>query len=186
MNRDEIIINVYNNSKIWKFLDKVPVNYKDDFKQHILLQLLEMPIDKLMKAYNEGYLDFMVIKIMGLQYNSVNSYFYQTHKKYNNLREDNWDEQVIELLLNNLYNNDDEDEKILEYKKLVEIKLDEIMILLNSLPPDDVMCFKLYYLQNMTYLKVANRFKISETNVKKRVYNILNQIRLKINLNIND
>lgn len=56
-----------------------PPNYLDEFRSFFYLKMCEMQDDKLIKAYEDGYIDFLCIKIIS---NQLRNPGYEFHRKF--------------------------------------------------------------------------------------------------------
>lgn len=75
INSNRINESIYNIVEDKRFLD--------DFKQHFYIQILEMSEEKLSRAYLEGYLDWLCIRVMLNQWRSKTSSFYFLYRDNN-------------------------------------------------------------------------------------------------------
>jgi len=83
MNRNNVINYIINsypiNEAIYKIYykdkSKIYIDTVDDFKNHFYIQIYEMKEDKLIKAYKEGYLDYLCVRILSNQNKNTSSFF---------------------------------------------------------------------------------------------------------------
>ena len=79
--RNEAIIYVHNSQTIKNMFLKVKPCDRDELRSYLYEILLEKP-DRLVKAYSEGWLDFLIWRIIDNQYNSTTSPFKRKIKGY--------------------------------------------------------------------------------------------------------
>ncbi len=79
--KDKIFNYIINSNRINESIDNIVEDkkYIEDFKQHFYIQMLEMDEEKLSRAYLEGWIDWLCIRVMLNQWRSKNSSFYTTY-----------------------------------------------------------------------------------------------------------
>ncbi len=73
--KDKIFNYIINSNRINESIDNIVEDkkYIEDFKQHFYIQMLEMDEEKLKRAYLEGWIDWLCIRVMLNQWRSKNS-----------------------------------------------------------------------------------------------------------------
>ncbi len=182
VSRDEVINYVITSELLKNAIVNIcPPQWRDDFESHIFLQVLEMNPNKLIKAYNKGYIDWLLVRIMTNQLKTSSSFWklYRNNGSYSVrtlYREElpktlNWlsgemgygnpgDETVTFL---------DTEEGV--YDDTLDIQREIIDKLLNHTQPYHRVLFQLH-LDGLTYRQIEKR-----TGVK---YHTLRVIILKV------
>ena len=164
--KDQIINYILNNKIINEYFEKVPEEYKDDFRQEILLIILnDLNTDKLThleNLYKENNLGRYVNGIITNQLKSETSQFHYKYRK----------NKMLELP--STY-----EEPITQYQEInTDIMMQKLMFCLNNLPYYNAVLFKLYYgicpitgelTGKTTYRKIAEEIGIKEQLVKRIV-----------------
>jgi hypothetical protein len=83
--RDKIFTYIVNSNRINDSINNIvdDKKYLEDFKQHFYLQMLEMDENKIIRAYIDGYLDWLCIRVMLNQWRSKTSSFYYQYRDTN-------------------------------------------------------------------------------------------------------
>ena len=82
MNRDQIIQQLYLDKDIAQAIGKMqPVDLQEDLRQEMFLVLCEMDEEKLFKAYNEGYIKYVLVRTMLNMAKSDRSGFYNLFRR---------------------------------------------------------------------------------------------------------
>lgn len=99
---------------------------KDDLKSELFLILCEMGNDKIVKAYENHYLNYLCVNILKKQYHSKTSPFHKTYRR------DKWSDEMVDIEDEIISDNYEVIEKVYWF---VDNKLDLV----------DRELFKLYY-----------------------------------------
>lgn len=180
--KDKIILYVWNNKAINNFLKKrINSNHYDDFKSELIMILYNMKEEKLFKAYEEGYIDLLVYRIIHTQWKSGTSEYARKYKKNICIPSDN------EILDYNVSNEDwsviydiDNQEFLNGYKEYFYSKIDKVKDELLHINPYDAYVFNLYYFEDMTYKEIGEKTKINYVTIRQMVIRTLEKIIKKI------
>lgn len=147
--------------KINDCISKIPALYRDDFKQHFYIQMLEMKEDKIEKAYFNGYLDWLCIKVITNQYSSNFSTY---HKIYRSTPTFN------SLDINDVVESKIPQEEDRLYLQLMDSdKFKKIEKLLNSRHFYHKQLWYMYYIEEMSYRDIENQTGINFQSVRNSV-----------------
>lgn len=125
---------ILNNEYINNYLNKVELEWRDDFRQEmwtIFMDYITNDYDRMYNLYVEGKLGKYMIGIISNQLISNNSSFY---KKFKKVRKNN-----VELTQISEYKVED------EYFENRNITVEQILLILNNQMYYDAVLFKLYY-----------------------------------------
>lgn len=175
MDKKEIIMTyVYKSESLKKYFSaRVDRNYIDDVKSQLYISLLEMKEEKLFKAYDDGYLDALCIRIIKNQYNSDESYFF---KEIKNSGFRKTTEKV------DSYDETDYDE-IVDYDDLIQedIKIEENLIqinkILSSLHWYDKTLFDMFVVDGIKAHKISKMTNINTHSIRYSIRKTFNKIR---------
>jgi hypothetical protein len=178
--REKIIEYIIESPRITQAIRNIcPGILHDDFQSHFYLQILTMKPEKLIKAYESGYLDFLCIRIMTNQFNSKSSSFFKIYKGSQAIEIIDWDTALR-------YNNIPDD----EYIETKEYKLEDVIK--DVLPKHkhigtgdwyDYELYNLYFYKNLTYQKIEKMTGINFRSVSLSVRKTVKKIKEYINDN---
>ncbi len=173
--KNEIVVEIYSNERINKNIEKnVPIRFRDDFKSHFYIQLLEMPEEKLFKAYNEGYLINLCLRIL-MNHINKRSMFWKIYRNSGGWTEifvDNTNNQINQIPNEETYQEDYED---------IEQILYDVELILKDMDPIDVYIFKKYYYEGFSYRDIEKLTNVSFSVIRNRIIPVLNIVKEKIN-----
>lgn len=164
------------NSAFTRFIKSEEIH---EFKQHIYLELLQMKGGKLQRAYEGGYIDFLVYRIMKNQYKSDTS---------------PWASKVREETnesIDNLSNLEYEEYQPSEQININRLKSD-IETLLESrnwdknnflLKQYHNQLFRMYYFDNLSYQKIEKLTGVNYQSVRISVLQTFDYIKQNISPN---
>lgn len=168
--KDKIFNYIINSNRINESIDNIVEDkkYIEDFKQHFYIQMLEMDEEKLKRAYLDGWIDWLCIRVMLNQWRSKNSSFYTTYKNTN-----------FKYL---------EEGQDFEDKKEVEIEFNYTMaeVILNNRKEKwihkqyHMTLFKLYFKDGHNYKKINELTGVSIGSIAHSVNKSLDYIRKKV------
>lgn len=176
LQRNKIIEIVMNNKSLNSSISKmVSHHYVDDFKSHFYLQLLNMDINKLNKAYKQKYLERLCYKVIRNQYFSKSSSFWKLYRNSGFWKEYKIDDDVT--YLDKEIDIDMLEESNLKIIEIVELIIDDTTInrstdnIINTIIEDvkdilrhihwyDAELFNLYYIQGYNYSQIENKIGI--------------------------
>lgn len=178
--RDEITNYILNNPIINDYFNKVETEYKDDFRSHIWLIIMEMIEDNnkyetLKSLYKSGDLGRFIVGIITNQLKSNTSSFTKQYKDQN--------------LIYNINTSDIED--TYEEKLNTKLIVMEIITLLNNMYFVDAVLFKLYYgidpitntiTSPKTYQEIQELIGINYQAVRNSVIKVRKQLEKQIRL----
>lgn len=179
MTKNDIVISVMESDLINSaILNICPPKYREDFRSHFYLQLLEMKEVKLQQAWNNGWLDWLCVKILSNQMNSNTSSFWKIYRnggfagekkiwsqtELNEFRENHRDE-VSPISYDGYFTLKDEGEEHIEKLELIELRRDLIIDTLNSRHFYHRHLF-LLHLDGMTYRQIEKDTGISYQSVR--------------------
>lgn len=130
---DKIHHYILNNKIINDYFSKIPIEYRNEFKQHIWLNILEIynnNENKINELYESNNLGKYIIGIINNQLKSKNSSFFNLHKK--NLHSEYKSEYDDNITEEEYYETDN--------KRVIS----NIIILLDKIHFVDAILFKLY------------------------------------------
>lgn len=159
MNKEQLINLIVTSKTINKTLNKVTPSFRDDFRQFIFLQVLELTEEKLLSEYLRC--DTCLYKYVGgiirNQLISDKSPFYLQYRKDNSTPE----------ALNHYYNTTHPDtEDIITAHKQEQLNVDNILNFLRSVHPKKTTLFKEYYLKGKTIKEISAKYNIKYTTVR--------------------
>lgn len=144
-------------------LSKIPSKYRDDFKQHFYTQILYMKESKVIEAYSNGYLDWLCIKVISNQYNSITSSFYKLYKDYR--QPSIGSPSLDEIDESNLtYVEDDVDSQI-----QTTVSFNTIEKLVNNRHYYHKQLWYMYYIEEMSYRDIEKQTGINFQSVRSSV-----------------
>ena len=163
---NEALIYFSESETIFNMFMKIKSHHRDDFKSFILDNILDKP-EKLVKSYQEGYIDYYIWRIISNQYYSTTSPWYRKH-----------------LIKDNVMVDIPEDE--------VEVSIDEedivnqVKNILTRIHWYDRTLFQLYYFDKMTYQKIQEKTGINYISVRRSVMKTLENVKKQLNKNDKD
>lgn len=172
MIKEQIMNYILTNEYINNYLSKVKENYRDEFKQHFYLEILEsmevpIKLQKLETLFHNNGLGKWCNAILKNQLISNTSSFHKLHRK-NHLNIINAD--IFDIQIDIPIDPPPENYKKEQYHKIVT--------LLNQIQPFDAILFKMYYGINtitneptkpMTYRQIQDKVSISYQAVRLSV-----------------
>lgn len=163
MHKNDIIVAVYQNIRIDTYCKKINSNDWEDLKAELISQLMKMSEQKLLIAFNHGFLEYLCFKIIKrINYGGIKSaaLFY---KKIVFINED----EIPEIA-----SNDDHDPE--NSQKVWEIVEKEHYY--------QKTLFKDYYQNGLNYRQISEKYGIN----LKSIYYAVNQLRKKIKNKLNE
>ena len=175
--RDEIVLYVYEHKGINKLLKKlIPRYYYEDFKSEIVMIVYNMNEEKLFKAYKEKYLDMLMYRIIYSQWKSSTSPFFTKYR--NNIGNVN---NYKTLDLDDVNLMEVEDKEFNEYMdQYIYSKVDKVKEELTRIDPLDALVFKMYYLDDMTYMEIVDKTGVNYGTIRQMCIRSLEKIKNKI------
>jgi len=159
---NDSLIYFYESETVRNIFLKVKSHHREDFKSFILDNLLDKP-DKLIKSYEEGWIDFYIWRIVANQYYSTSSPWY---RKY--------------LIKENVMIDKPEDEPEVSIDE--EEVLNQVKTILNTLHWYDRTLFEMYYFDKLTYQKIQEKTGINYISVRRTVMKTLEKIKIQISI----
>jgi len=157
---NDSLIYFHESETIRNMFMKIKPNHRDDFKSFIMDNLIDKP-DKLIKAYEEGWLDFYIWRIVANQYYSTTSPWYRKHLIKENV--------MIDI-------PEDEPEVSIDTENVVN----QVKTILNTLHWYDRTLFEMYYFDKLTYQKIQEKTGINYISVRRTVMKTLEKIKTQI------
>jgi len=171
---NEIFRYIENSSNIQKTIrGAIEPRLYDDFKSEVYLVLLELKDDKLITAYNEGWIDFLVFRIVTNTKGS-NSRFHKEFRKFG-LR------QAIVTEIDNdclQYLQSTSDIKYIKEKEEILIQMQLILTNLSYL---DKLLFMKYYFDGIDMKTMSKELGYNYTTVRKSVKRTFDYLKNKLN-----
>lgn len=170
MIKDDIFTYIVNSSRINEAIDNIvdEKKYIIDFKQHFYLQMLEMDGNKLAKAYLNGYIDWLCIRVMLNQWRSKTSSFYYQYRdksiKYDELIDD--------------FKQIDDDKIDFDYKKAEDILKGRNDKFLDRQYHE--VLFRLYFEDGYNYREISEMTGININSVAQSINRSIKYIKNKI------
>jgi hypothetical protein len=147
---------------------------RDEFKQHIYLELLTLKSDKLEKAYTGGWLDLLVYRMMKNQYLSNNSPW---AKKVRDSNHQPIDDEYVDLGSNG---------DICPHKLKLEVLriLDSRKWQKNNFLKKQYhnVLFRMYFWDKKTYKEIELLTNIKSTTARASIQETLEYVRKNINM----
>lgn len=175
--RNRILIAVMENELIQSAIRNIcPHMLRDDFTQHFYIQLLEMREDKLIAAWEGGYIEWLCVRILSNQMGNRSSFWKMFRNSGNPSTEKKvfgedwgfqtnfWDKERLEVGLQYKIPIDDSEENIERLIEL-EIKRDTVILALNSRHYYHRHLY-LLHLDGMTYKDIHRETGISYQSVR--------------------
>ena len=159
---NDSLIYFHESETIRNMFMKIKPNHRDDFKSFIMDNLIDKP-DKLIKAYEEGWLDFYIWRIVANQYYSTTSPWYRKHLIKENV--------MIDI-------PEDEPEVSIDTENVVN----QVKTILNTLHWYDRTLFEMYYFDKLTYQKIQEKTGINYISVRRTVMKTLENIKKQISI----
>ena len=154
------LIYFYESETIKNMFLKIKSHHREDFKSFIIDNLLDKP-DKLIKAYEEGWVDFYIWRIIANQYYSTTSPWY---RKY--------------LIKENVMIDVAEGEPEVSIDE--ESVLNQIKSILNRQHWYNRTLFEMYYFEKLTYKKIEEKTGINYISVRRTVMKTLENVKTQI------
>jgi DNA-directed RNA polymerase specialized sigma24 family protein len=154
------LIYFYESETIKNMFLKIKSHHREDFKSFIMDNLLDKP-DKLIKAYEEGWFDFYIWRIIANQYYSTTSPWY---RKY--------------LIKENVMIDVAEGEPEVSIDE--ESVLNQIKSILNRQHWYNRTLFEMYYFEKLTYKKIEEKTGINYISVRRTVMKTLENVKTQI------
>lgn len=80
---NEILLYIHNNKLLNDAVNNVvDQKYRDDFKSHLLIQIINTKLEKLVTIYENRQLDWFILRIITNQYNSNTSSFWKEYRNH--------------------------------------------------------------------------------------------------------
>lgn len=153
--RNEIYQYVYFNEKIINYCKSISKNW-EELKSELLIQLTKMNYNKLVNAYNNGYIEylcFMICKRIKLGTIAKTGIFRQS--------------EFVKLNNNILYENNNDE---------FSIDIDDFNKIINTLNWYDKALFDLFYIKKMTLKEISEKVGINP----KTIYSSISKSKLYI------
>jgi len=163
--RTEILDYILNNSIINQYFNKIEYEYRDDFRSHIwliIMEMIESKWDKIVELYNKNELGKFIIGIINNQLKSNTSSFTKDYKNKKFIYPDDLPEVIDEPMV--VINT--------------RIILMKVLNILNNIHFVDAILFKLYYgidpvtneiTEPKTYQQVQDIININYQTVRNSV-----------------
>ncbi len=168
------------NGIYWRYINsQVPMKWREDLQQEMMCILFANQ-EKLIKAYDEGWMHCLYFNIMEKQWKSGTSPFYKKYKKSNLfivIPEIPIGVEEYETLVQGTVHLDQEED--LAFKQLREEQNNALNIALSKthLSWYENELYKLFYLQNRSTRQIATEFEINHVGVWKAIKAIDQKIR---------
>jgi hypothetical protein len=169
--RDKILTYIVKSNRLNEAFINIVDDKKfiDDFKQHFYLQILEMDEEKLSRAYLNGYLDWLCIRIMINQWRSTTSSFYFQYKDINI----KYTDELRDI-------QPEEDDKIdFDYIKAENLLQDKPEKWLDK--QYHMTLFKLYYKNGHNYRQISEMTGININSIAQSITKSVKYLKKKIN-----
>lgn len=172
-----IIAEEFNNKKstYWEYIKrKVPASLQEDLMQELMLVLFEDQ-EKLIRGYNEKWLNYYFFNILLKMFYSKTSPFYKKFKKGSMPDIGEFEESFVEDKMTD--SNED-----LEYKLIKEDQYNKVNDALakTKFTWYENELYKLYYLQNKTTREIAKEYDIDHVGIWKNIQSLTNKIKVNI------
>jgi hypothetical protein len=167
----EILGDVYKTFlKDYKYLINQHVHYdlRDDFAQHIFVQLLETKPSKIVELYNKNQLRFFIVRLILNQARSNTSSWYYTYIKP--------DANVGELTPS-MINEPDTTELELNTQLECFESYEKIKVHIDCMQWFDKQCAELYLFDGMSMLNISKELNVNESFIYQTLTRVLNSIR---------
>jgi DNA-directed RNA polymerase specialized sigma24 family protein len=139
---------------------KIKSHHREDFKSFIMDNLLDKP-EKLVKAYNEGFIDYYIWRIISNQYYSTSSPWYRKFTIKDNI--------MVDI-------PEDEPEVSIDEESVLK----QIKNILNRTHWYNRVLFEMYYFEKLTYQKIQEKTGINYISVRRTVMKTLEDIKKQI------
>jgi len=143
---------------------KIKSNQREDFKSFIMDNLLDKP-EKLIKSYNEGFIDYYIWRIIENQYYSTTSPWYRKFLIKDNI--------MIDIA-------EDEPEVNIDEESVLE----QVKNILKRTHWYDRVLFEMYYLEKMTYKQIESKTGINYISIRRTVMKTLENVKKQIKMNV--
>jgi len=182
MNKTKIIEWVYNNAAIDQAIKRIvkPIYY-DDFKSHLILQMMEQDEDKLIKLYNKNELIYFTVSIILNQWRSNSSSFWKIY------RNNGFSGKHNPIKYTDLEPNKEISDDFDDLMKIDLIKLNNTVKSLLNKQYDDFLIneyhkrlFIMYYFENKTYRQIQKDTEINFITVRRSVIDTLKYVKKNI------
>lgn len=175
-----------------------PPQWKDDFRSHFLLQLMEMKETKLQQAWNNGWIEWLCVKILSNQMNSNTSSFWKIYRNggfngdrkvilqsdYEGIRNDYKEQESSNpISYEGAFGHDTSDDDI-ERLELIELKRDRIIEALNGRHYYHRHLFILH-INGMTYRQIEKETEISYQSIRLSILSTIEWLKNNLKNDIN-
>lgn len=155
---------------------------RDNFKSHVIMEIADIPLQKLQEAKEDGYLRWLFARIVKNQIVSNNSSWHNQHR----IRITDVDPEGLNI-------QDEEEDRYEEYLlnkerfRLIKPAMNSILTRQYDKPRTkqiiviNMTCFSLYHFDGMTFNHISKETNISEATVYRAVKNAEVLIRTEIN-----
>ena len=157
---NEALIYFYESETVRNMFLKIKSHHREDFKSFIMDNLLDKP-EKLVKAYNEGFIDYYIWRIISNQYYSTSSPWYRKFTIKDNI--------MVDI-------PEDEPEVSIDEESV----LNQIKNILNRTHWYNRVLFEMYYFEKLTYQKIQEKTGINYISVRRTVMKTLEDIKKQI------
>jgi len=167
LSRNHIIEKLYLDKDIMQAISKMqPVDLQEDLRQEMFLVLCEMPEEKLLQMYNDGYLKFFLVRTMLNMIKSDRSTFHNKFRK------------VFE-----------EVDKKVDKAEVIDQELEKISVKLNSsinvLHWYEQEIFRLYSENGKNITKLSRQTRIPYRSLFKVIRKVRTYLKYKIRNHVN-
>ena len=159
---NDALIYFYESETIRNMFLKIKSHHREDFNSFIMDILIDNP-DKLIKAYEEGWIDFYIWRIIANQYYSTTSPWYRKYLIKENI--------MIDVPEEDIETSVDE-----------ESVLNQVKEALKRTHWYNRTLFEMYYFEKLTYQKIQEKTGINYISVRRTVIKTLEDIKKQINL----
>jgi len=169
--KTQIIGDIYKSFlKDYKYLinQHVPYNLREDFAQHIFLQLLETKDQKIVDLYNNNQLRFFIVRLILNQARSNTSSWYYTYIKP--------DANMGELTPS-MINEPDTTEMELEFQLTSIEDYEFVNSCIANMQWFDKKCVDMYLFDGMSMLAISKELGVNESFIYQTLTRVLRSIK---------
>ena len=156
---NQALIYFHDSDTIKNMFLKIKSKDRDEFKSFILDILIDN-CDKLILAYQEGWIDYYIWRIISNQYYSNTSPWYRKH-----IIKDYYETDIPDII--------DEEVNDVDLEKIII----EVKTIIRKMHWYDRTLFEMYYFDKMTYKKIESETGINYIAVRRSVMKTLQNVK---------
>lgn len=185
MNKNEIIESIYTNKLLNEAIDNIVIfkRYREDFKSHFILQIMNIKEERLIGLYNRREIDWFCLRVMTNQWKSKTSTFWKIYRN-NGFGNDNI-LQYTDDVYGELKEEEKEEENNIFTKTESEIEKEVKKILMNQY--DEFLInqyhkklFEMRHFDKMTIKQISEKTDIHYRAVLRSIHKTEKYIKNKI------